>query len=96
MSERTFKRTNWSIEEVIELIQGQKIVNGNGEEDERCKQYNQVVDEISDYFYDFVRPVTEFGAMGLCNEDGGTYHIGGMPKEHVEEYQKQRIKNENH
>ena len=48
MSERTFKRTNWSIEEVIELIQGQKIVNGNGEEDERCKQYNAVVDEIAD------------------------------------------------
>lgn len=94
MNERTFKRTNWTTEEVIELIQGQKIVNGNGEEDERCKQYNQVVDEIADYFYDFVRPVTEFGAMGLCNEDAQIYHIGGVPEEHAEQWQKQRVKNE--
>lgn len=90
----TFKRTNWTTEEVIELIKGQKIVNSDGKEDEYCQQHNQVIDHITDCLYDFIRPVTEFGAMGLCNEDGQIYHIGGIPEEHAEEWQKQRIKND--
>lgn len=55
----TFKRTNWTTEEVIELIKGQKIVNSDGEEYEYCKQHNEVVDHIADHFYDFIRPVLE-------------------------------------
>lgn len=90
----TFKRTNWTTEEVIDLIKGQKIVNSDGEEDEYCKQHNEVVDYIADHFYDFIRPVTEFGAMGVCNEDGAIYHIGGIPEENAEQWQKQRIKND--
>ena len=91
---KTYKRSNWSTEEIIELIKGQKIIRGDGVECDHCKQHNGVIDDVVDYFYDFIRPLTEFGALGMCNEDGNVYHIGGIPEEHAEQWQKQRIKNE--
>lgn len=81
MKERTFKRTNWTTEEIIELIKGKKITRGDGVECDYCKQHNDVIDDVVDYFYDFIRPETEFGALGMCNEDGVVYHIGSIPEE---------------
>ena len=89
---RTFKRTNWTTEEVIELIEGQKIVRGDGVECDYCKHHNEAIDVVVDYFYDFIRPLTEFGALGKCNEDGGIYHIGGVPEEEVERWKAEKIK----
>lgn len=74
------KRTNWTTEEVINLISSQKIVNGNWEEDDHCKAHNSVVDDIVDFFYDFIRQEDEMGAMAYCEETGEVYHIGQIPE----------------
>ena len=89
----TYKRSNWSTEEVIELIKGQKILRGDGTECDYCKQHNGVIDDVVDYFYDFIRPLEEFGCLGKCNEDDVIYHIGGIPEQDVEQWTKTHIKN---
>ena len=91
---KTFKRTNWTTEQVIELIKGQKIIRGDGAECDHCKQHNAVIDDVVDYFYDFIRPLTEHGALGMRNEDKEICHIGGIPEEHVDQWTKQHINNE--
>ena len=89
----TFKRTNWTTDEVIEIIKGQKIAQDDGTECDYCKRYNDVIDDLVDYFYDFKRPLVEFGCLGQCNEDNMVYHIGGIPEESVEQWSKQHIVN---
>lgn len=78
---KTWKRDNWKNEEVIRLIEGQKLLNSSGEEDEYCKRWNEVVDSIAEQFQDFMRPVEEFGAMAYCVEDEVVYHVGKIPDE---------------
>ena len=77
---RIFQRTNWSNEQILHFLDGQKIVNGAGEVDNYCQDHNDVIDDIKDLFYDFMRPETEFGAMGYCVEEDQIYHIGGLPE----------------
>lgn len=77
---RTFQRTNWSNEQILKFLDGQKLVNGNGEVDNYCQDHNDTVDDIKDFFYDFMRPQEEFGAMGYCAEEDTVYHIGGLPE----------------
>ncbi len=77
---RTFQRTNWSNEQILHFLDGQKIVNGAGEVDNYCQDHNDVIDDIKDFFYDFMRPETEFGAMGYCVEEDMVYHIGALPE----------------
>ena len=71
---------NWSNEQILHFLDGQKIVNGAGEVDNYCQDHNDVIDDIKDLFYDFMRPETEFGAMGYCVEEDQIYHIGGLPE----------------
>lgn len=85
-----YKRTNWSTEEVLQMLDGQKILNGNWEEDEHCKEFNSMIDDVKDHFYDFLRPLTEWGALGK-GEDGAIYHIGGIPEEAVREWEKEHV-----
>lgn len=89
----TYKRTNWTTQEVIDLIKRQKIIRGDGVECDYCKQHNAVIDDVVDYFYDFQRPLTEHGSLGKCIQDGFIYHIGGIPEESVEQWTEQHIVN---
>ncbi len=77
---KTFQRTNWSNEQILKFLDGQKLVNGNGEVDNYCQDHNDTIDDIKDFFYDFMRPETEFGATGYCVEEDTVYHIGGLPE----------------
>lgn len=72
---KTFKRTNWTTEEVIELIRGQKLVKGDGTI-KGCEVYNEAVEDVADMFYDFLRPQDDFGAMAYVVEDKEVVHIG--------------------
>lgn len=132
---RTFKRDNWTYDQICNFIQGQKIVRGDGTECDYCKsnnvivddvmsfmpvgvsltndqilefldtlkmtkgdaeymeKYNSVVDDIKFYFYDFTRPIEEFGAMGYCEEEDAVYHIGAIPKEMANQWIKEHVKN---
>lgn len=76
---KTFKRTNWTTEEVIEILKGQKLVSPSGRNNEFVHSHNQGVDSCIDMFEDFQRPQEEFGAMGYCLEDQTIYHIGTIP-----------------
>lgn len=89
----TYKRSNWTTQEIIELIKGQKITRGDGIECNHCKQHNGVIDDVADYFYDFIRPLEETGCLGKCNEDGSIRHIGGIPEQDVEQWTQTHIKN---
>ena len=123
---RKFKRDNWTNDQVLMFIDGQKIVRGDGTECDYCKshnmiiddiksfvtekesrtneevfalldglrlvfnegetisdmatKYNNAIDDVADYFYDFTRPVEEFGAMGYFEEEGAVFHIGKIPE----------------
>jgi hypothetical protein len=76
---RTFKRDNWTNEQILKFLDGQKITRGDGVECDYCKQHNDVIDDVKDFFYDFTRPVEEFGAMGYCEAEDLVYHIGQLP-----------------
>lgn len=81
MKTRTFQRTNWSNEQILKFLDGEcKICRGDGSVDEYCQNHNDVIDNVKDFFYDFMRPETEFGAMGYCVEEDTVYHIGGLPE----------------
>lgn len=77
---KTFQRTNWSNEQILKFLDGQKIINGEGIVDNYCQDHNDVIEDIKDFFYDFMRPETEFGATGYCVEEDTVYHIGGLPE----------------
>lgn len=72
---RTFQRTNWSNEQIIKFLRGQKL----NETFNKHYSHNDAIDDLIDFFYDFERPETEFGAMGYCVEEDMVYHIGGLP-----------------
>lgn len=74
---KTFKRTNWTTEEVIELIRGQKLVNSKGTT-EGCEAYNEAVENVANMFYDFLRPQEQPGAMAYIVEDKEVVHIGAI------------------
>lgn len=77
---KTIQRTNWSNEQILHFLDGQKIVNGAGEVDEYCQKFNDVVDDIKEFFRGFTVPEEEFGAMGYCVEEDQIYHIGALPE----------------
>lgn len=77
---KTFQRTNWSNEQILHFLDGQKIVNGAGEVDEHCQEFNDVVDDIKEFFRGFTVSEEEFGAMGYCVEEDAVYHIGALPE----------------
>ena len=81
-TQKTFKRTGWTTEEVIKILQGIKIVDSNGDASSQfCTDHNDAIDDAICTFYDFIRPQEEFGAMAYCVEENMTYHIGTIPEE---------------
>lgn len=82
MSTRTLKRTNFTTEEVIKILQGCKISDAKGDTSSKfCTDHNDAIDGAISTFYDYLRPADEFGAMAYCPEEDVTYHIGTIPEE---------------
>ncbi len=80
-NQRTFKRTNWTTEEVIELLEGFKLSSDGNHSPAALawmKNFNDGIDDAKENFYDFIRPETESGAMTYCVEDKQIYHIGPL------------------
>lgn len=77
---KTFQRTNWSNEQILKFLDGQKIYRGDGVVDNYCQDHNDVVDDIKEFFRGFTIPKEEFGAMGYCVEEDTIYHIGELPE----------------
>jgi hypothetical protein len=75
------KRTNWTTEEVIEMIKDRKIFDMEGKEANFFTNNNDVIDFIIELFQDFQRPEEEPGAMAYDMEKKEIVHIGGrLPK----------------
>jgi hypothetical protein len=70
------KRTNWTTEEVIELLEGMKLCTIGGKEDKYCKMENAAIARAKNFFEDFLRPEDEFGAMAYDPDSKQVYHIG--------------------
>ena len=80
---RYIKRTNWTTEEVIKLLEGcMWVQEGVGQDDlpDDIKQINFGVDECISQFKDFLIPDDQMGAMGYCPEEDVVYHIGPIPE----------------
>lgn len=71
------KRNNWTNQEVIDIIQGCKLVND--EKPEIVSLVNSCIDNIIETFMDFERPSGEFGALARL-ESGEIVHIGKIPE----------------
>ncbi len=76
MKAATLKRTNWTTEEVIHLVDGMKLCTADGSEPPDVKAHNAACDMVIDSFRDYLIPETEFGAMAFCPDNQTTYHIG--------------------
>lgn len=80
MKTYTTKRDYWTNEEVMELIDGNKLSpHPTKPMPEWAEQYNAALDDVKNFFFDFVRPHTEFGAMAYIVETKEVVHIGGIP-----------------
>lgn len=77
---KTYQRTNWSNEQILKFLDGQKICCGDGTVDNYCQAHNSVIDDVKDFFSDFMRPQEEFGAMAYCVEDDVVVHVGNLPE----------------
>lgn len=70
------KRTNWTTEEVIGLIEGCRLYDMDGKEDTTFGTHSDAITLVRHCFEDFLRPDTESGAMAYDPESGNVYHIG--------------------
>jgi len=94
MSKNIFKRDNWTNQEIRDFLEGQKLVPHKDSLKKYAEEYNHVLDTMKEFFFDFQRSVTEYGAMGFCKETGEIVHIGGIPPEHAEKWVEERVKND--
>ncbi len=78
---KTFKRTNWTTEEVIHILEGLRLVDRNGKETKELKTMNFSLIEAICQFEDFLRDPNEFGAMAFDTELKEIVHIGKIPPE---------------
>lgn len=70
---KTFKRDNWTNEEIIEFLKGQQLDKTSHEQRD---WFNFGIEVCIEMFEDFSRPQEESGAMAYCVEDKQIYHIG--------------------
>ena len=67
----TFKRDNWTNDEVIDMLKGFLLMPTK----DWHTIHNEALDEAISSFYDFKRPIEESGAMART-EDGEIVHVG--------------------
>lgn len=72
----SLKRTNWTTEEVIRLLDGQKLCAIDSSAPESVHEHNEAVDNMKAFFGDFLLPETEMGACAYDPEKDRIYHIG--------------------
>jgi hypothetical protein len=77
----------WTNDEVINLLSGMRL----NDVLDYAAVYNDTIGDIICYFYDFTRPVEEFGAVGYCVKEDMVYHIGGVPKEFAKQWKEDRV-----
>lgn len=70
------KRTNWTTEEVIELIEGQRLFSVDGKPADDFGRHNDGITAARQMFEDFLRPDDQFGAMAYDPESKNVYHVG--------------------
>lgn len=75
------KRDNFTVDEIIELITGQVLVDGNGNESQALAGHNEAVRSVAEMFYDFKRPLNEMGAMAYDTDSKFVIHVGHIPEE---------------
>ena len=84
-TQRTFKRTGWTTEEVMLILKDCMITPRKRSDpdyvDEYAEAYNDGVQAAVEHFFDYTRPQEEFGAMAYCVEENMTWHIGTIPEE---------------
>lgn len=73
------KRTNWTTEEVIELIEGQRLFGMDGKPSDDFGRHNDGIVAARQMFEDFLLPEDEFGAMAYDPVSNNIYHIGPRP-----------------
>ena len=67
------KRDNWKNEEVIEILEGLKILKRD--DDEVCS-WNLSLEVAIAQFYDFKRPADQYAAMAYCPDTKDILVIG--------------------
>ena len=73
------KRTNWTTEEVIELIEGQRLFGMDGKPSDDFGRHNDGITAARQLFEDFARDSKEFGAMSYDPETKRILHVGPRP-----------------
>ena len=66
------KRDNFSIDEILKIIEGCMLVGVDSE-------YNVAIGNVYDTFYGFKRPVEEFGATAYEPATDTIFHVGQIP-----------------
>jgi hypothetical protein len=72
---RVMKRDGWTNQEVIDIIEGHIV----SDKSTYAQEHNEGVSVCAEAFYDFTRPLEEFGAMGYDPENKQIVHIGALP-----------------
>lgn len=70
------KRTNWTTEEVIELIGQCRLYDVDGIEDTTGGTHSDAITLVLQTFEDFLRPEDQSGAMAYDPVSKNVYHIG--------------------
>jgi hypothetical protein len=71
------KRTRWTNEEVIKILEGLKIVDADGKDtDKVCVHHNIAIDMAKDTFVDFSRRESDYGAKAYDPVTEQVYYIG--------------------
>lgn len=84
---KNLKRDNFTVDEIINLINGLMLIDGDGKEIQvdgkeiQVESYNDGIRSVADMFYDFRRPLEEMGAMAYDVDSKFVVHVGYIPDE---------------
>lgn len=79
LKENEFKRDNWTNDEVIEFMKGQRLTGkdlSRGGFVEFAKDFNMGIDICIEIFGSFKCPVNQSGAMTYNKQDKTIHHVG--------------------
>lgn len=70
----TFKRDNWTNEEIIRILEGRKLKDFDHD-----VSYNDVIADCVDVFTRFLQPLNEMGALAMNTDTKEIIHVGKLP-----------------